>query len=125
MKVREEPVTLWTIEMLPAGRFESCARNRVGRSSVVSFSFSSTSRSLRRRGGGEDAGVDSLVALAAARRHDHVHRRAESLVVLDAGVVERQAGGIGAEPLPILHLPLVAALGDLRFQSISGIGWTV
>ncbi len=47
MKVRDEPVTLWTMEMLPASRLESCARKSVGRSSVVSFSLSSTSRSLR------------------------------------------------------------------------------
>ncbi len=31
MKVRDEPVTPCTIEMLPASRFESCARNSVGR----------------------------------------------------------------------------------------------
>ncbi len=42
MKVRDEPATPCTIEMLPASRLDSCARNRVGRKSLVSRSFSST-----------------------------------------------------------------------------------
>ncbi len=62
----------------------------------------------------EDGRIDRLVALAAACRDHHVHGRAERLVGLDRRVVERQAGRIGAEPLPGLHLPLVAALGDLQ-----------
>ena len=63
---------------------------------------------------GEDGGVDRLVALAAAGGHHHVHGRAELVIALDAGIVQRKAGGIGAESLPCLHLPLVAALGDLQ-----------
>jgi len=39
MKVREEPTTPWTIEMLPASRFESWARNSVGRSPSISRAF--------------------------------------------------------------------------------------
>ena len=35
MKVRDEPVTPWTIEMLPASRFESWARNSVGLRSLI------------------------------------------------------------------------------------------
>ena len=113
MKVREEPVTLWTIEMLPASRFDSWARNSVGRSSVVSFSLSSTSGSLRLRRFLDDHRVDGLVAFAAAGGDDHVHRRAGGGVVLQPGVVERQARGEDAEPLPVFHLALVAAARDL------------
>ena len=43
MKVRDDPVTPCTIAMLPANRFESCARNSVGRRSFIS-------RSLRKPG---------------------------------------------------------------------------
>src|SRR5438874_577877 len=43
MKVRDEPVTPCTIAMLPAKRFESCAKNSVGRRSFIS-------RSLRKPG---------------------------------------------------------------------------
>ncbi len=39
MKVREEPVTPCTMEMLPASRLESCARNSVGRRSLISRSL--------------------------------------------------------------------------------------
>ena len=52
MKVRDEPVTPCTIEMLPASRLESCARNSVGRRSLIS-------RSLRKASG--------FVGLAACR----------------------------------------------------------
>ena len=44
MKVRDEPVTLWTMEMLPATRLGSCARKSVGRRSL-------DSRSLRNSAG--------------------------------------------------------------------------
>ena len=45
----------------------------------------------------------------------------------DAGIFQRQAGGIDAEPLPRLHLALVGALGDLlveieRHHRVDGIG---
>ena len=43
MKVRDEPVTPCTIEMLPASRLESCARNRVGRRSLISRSLTKAS----------------------------------------------------------------------------------
>ena len=92
MKVRDEPVTLWTMEILPASRLESCARNSVGLSSVVSFSLSRMPRSVRVERGGEDRRVDRLVALAAGRRHHHVHGRAERVVALHARIVERQPG---------------------------------
>ncbi len=78
-------------------------------------------------GRGENVGVDRLVALAAAGSHHHVHGRAEIVIALDAGVVQRHAGGVGAEPLPGFHLPLVAALGDLQVpvdlrQRVDGVG---
>ena len=44
------------------------------------------------RRSGEDRRVDRLVALAAGRRHHHVHGRAERVVALHARVVERQPG---------------------------------
>ena len=44
MKVREEPVTPCTIEMLPASRLDDCARNSVGRRSLISRSFTKRSR---------------------------------------------------------------------------------
>ena len=84
MKVREEPVTPCTIEMLPASRLESCARNSVGRRSLIS-------RSLRKASGfgglahaGEDRAVDRDVALAAAGGDDHVHAREQLGIALDA-----------------------------------------
>ncbi len=79
MKVREEPVTLWTIEMLPASRLESRARNRVGRRSVVSFVEQNVAVVARRRGRGCVASTASS-CFAAARRHNHVHGGAERLV---------------------------------------------
>ena len=39
MKVRDEPITPCTIEMLPASRLDSCARNNVGRRSASKCSF--------------------------------------------------------------------------------------
>ena len=42
MKVREAPVTPWTMEMLPASRFESWARKRVGRRSPIRRSLRKT-----------------------------------------------------------------------------------
>ena len=39
IKVREEPTTPCTIEMLPASRLESCARNRVGRRPLIRCSL--------------------------------------------------------------------------------------
>ena len=114
MKVREEPVTLWTIEMLPASRLESCARNSVGRSSVVSFSLSSTPRSVRLA---EAARIDVSTASsrsppAAATTMSMVEQSASSPFMRASS--SARPGGIGAEPLPGFHLALVAALGDLQ-----------
>ena len=39
MKVREEPMTPCTMEILPASRLDSCARNNVGRRSPSKCSF--------------------------------------------------------------------------------------
>ncbi len=62
MNVREEPVTPCTIEMLPATRFESCARNNVGRRSFISRSLRKASgRSLLRN-------PDRIIASTAASR---------------------------------------------------------
>jgi hypothetical protein len=40
LKVRDDLDTPWTIDMLPASRLDSCARNRVGRRSFISRSLS-------------------------------------------------------------------------------------
>lgn len=61
----------------------------------------------------DDERVDIDVALAAAGRDDHVHAAAGFETVLETSVVERQAGSENAETLPVLHLPLVAALRNL------------
>ena len=116
MNVRDEPVTLWTIEMLPATRFGSCARKSVGRRSLER-------RSLRNDagvGGGlqavEDGGIGRHVALAAVGGNNGVRVRKDVEIAGDAGVGEREARGIGAEPLPRLHLPLVRFLRNLRVE---------
>lgn len=75
----------------------------------------------------QDVVVDSHVALAAAGCHHHIHGGTQSFVGLDAGIVQGQAGHIGAQPLPGFHLTLVAALGDLQVpvdlgQGMDGVG---
>ena len=62
---------------------------------------------------GQDLSVDSVVALAAARRDDEVHAPLQRYVGLRAGGLEREPGGVDAEALPGLHLPLVRLLRDL------------
>ena len=74
--------------------------------------------------GGEDRLVGGVVALAAAGRDDHVHALEQVGVALDPGGVQREAGGVHADALPGLHLPLVAALGDLLVQVERTIGCT-
>ncbi len=85
MKVRDEPVTPCTIEMLPASRFESCARNSVGRRSLISRSLRNASGSAALSHAGQDRAVDRHVALAAAGGDDHVGAREDVGVALDAG----------------------------------------
>ena len=117
MKVREEPVTPCTIEMLPASRFESCARNSVGRRSLISRFVEEGARIARPRSRPDRiVGIDRLVALAAAGGDDHVHARQQLGIALGAGAVEREAGRIGADPLPGFHLALVALLRDLLVE---------
>jgi hypothetical protein len=67
-------VTPCTIEMLPAIRFASCARNRVGRKSFNSRWFSRP-RDFPPGAARRDAQIDIGVALAGARGDDHVHLR--------------------------------------------------
>ena len=113
MKVREAPVTPCTIEMLPASRFESCARKSVGRRSPIRRSLRNTPGFAACADVREDLAVDRVVALAAAGRDDQVHPALEGGVVFGAGGIEGEAGGVAAEPLPRLHLPLVGFLRDL------------
>ena len=71
-------------------------------------------RIWRARHTGQDRRVDGEVALAAAGGDDHVHVRQDLGLALDAGAVERKPGRIGADALPILHLPLIALFRDLE-----------
>src|SRR5258708_38744716 len=112
IKVRDDPDTPWTIDMLPASRLDSCARNRVGRRSFIS-------RSLPRpcvRTRGQNRGVDIEVALAAARSDDHVGPSQDFLVVLDARGIQGKTGCVGADALPRFHLALVALFRNLGVQ---------
>ena len=75
----------------------------------------------RRRGvalhaGGHDGAVDGDVALTAAGRDDHVGAAEDFGIALDAGGVEREACGVGADALPRLHLALIALLRDLLVE---------
>ncbi len=40
-------------------------------------------------------------------------RAAGFRIILEAGIIEGQAGCKDADALPVFHLPLIAALGDL------------
>ena len=62
----------------------------------------------------DDHRIDGDIALAATGGDDHVHRAAKLGIVLQPGIVERKTGGENAEALPVFHLPLIAALRDLR-----------
>ena len=59
MKVREEPTTPCTSEILPASRFGSCARNSVGRRSLIS-------RSLRKAPGSSALRMPAMIAVSTA-----------------------------------------------------------
>ena len=61
--------------------------------------------------------VDREIALAAAGGDDHVHPPEDFLVALDAGGIQRQPGGIGADALPGFHLALVALFRDLGVEA--------
>ena len=43
-------------------------------------------------------------------------RAEDFLVALDAGRIQREPGGIGADALPGFHLTLIALFGDLRVE---------
>ena len=75
MKVRDEPTTPCTMEILPASRLESCARNRVGRRSLISRSFSSAAGSARGGQRRQDRLVHRRISLATASGDDHVGAR--------------------------------------------------
>ncbi len=68
---------------------------------------------------GQNILVDRDVALAAASGYHQVHGGDQLLVALHAGIFQRKPGRIGAEPLPVFHLALVAALRDL-FRPVHG-----
>ena len=60
---------------------------------------------------GHDRGIDRDVALAAAGGNDHVGVVEQFGIAGNAGIGERHARGIDADPLPGLHLPLIALFG--------------
>ena len=66
---------------------------------------------------GEDRIVGGDVALAAAGGDDHVGAVEQIRLAGDAGVAERQAGRIGADALPRLHLALIGLLRDLLVEA--------
>ena len=70
--------------------------------------------------GVQDRCVDREVALAAAGGDDHVHPAEDFLVALDAGRIQRQPGGIGADALPGFHLALVALFRNLGVERDRG-----
>ena len=116
-KVRDEPVTLWTIEMLPASEIGELGEEE-RRAEVVGEAL--VEELLRRRRASPSP--SRIVASTAKSRSPPLAAttmwvRAEDVDVAgDAGIVEREAGGIGADPLPVLHLALVAALRDLQVE---------
>ena len=84
--------------------------------SLISFSLSTASGFGRVRQRRQNGAVGRDVALAAAGRDDHVGARQNIRIALDAGRFEREAGGIGADPLPRLHLALIAFFRDLLVE---------
>ena len=66
--------------------------------------------------GVQNGGVDREIALAAAGGDDHVHPPEDFLVALDAGGIQREPGGIGADALPGFHLALIALFRDLGVE---------
>ena len=75
----------------------------------------------------ENGGIDGEIPFAAARTDDDMGVRQDLGLARDAGVIEGKPGGIGAHPLPVLHLALVAPSRDLlveieRHQRVHEIG---
>jgi len=89
MKVRDEPVTPCTIEILPASRLERLRQERVGRRSS-SGAREKGLRIRRLRHSRQDRGVNRLIASPATGRNDHVHVCQELRLALGAGAVERK-----------------------------------
>ena len=117
MKVRDEPVTPCTIEILPAKQVRELRQEQRG-AEIVHQPFVEEGFRRRRAGqAGQDRGVGRDIALAAAGRDDHVGARENVRVALDARGVEREPRRIGADALPRLHLALVALLRDLACRN--------
>src|SRR5262249_40863989 len=57
--------------------------------------------------------IDRFIAFATAGADDHVHVREQIGVTFGTGTFERQSGRIGADPLPRLHLALIAFFRNL------------
>src|SRR5207249_8408455 len=60
--------------------------------------------------------VHREIAFAATGGDNHVHPSEDFLVAFNAGRIQRQPGGIGADALPGFHLALIAFLWDLRVK---------
>ena len=125
MKVREEPVTLWTMEMLPASKLDKLRQKQRGAQFCCQLFIEHDVAVIAGARGIEDLRIDSHITLAAAGSDDHVHRGGQFLIFADACVLKGKACSVGAEALPWLHLALLLARAPSGFQSMSaGKGWT-
>ena len=113
MNVRDEPVTPCTMEMLPASRLESWARNSVGRRSLIS-------RSLRKAPGSSTfPRLERMVPSTAMSRSPPPAATIMSMrpssfgIALHARIGQREPRRISSDALPRLHLPLITFLGNL------------
>src|SRR5450631_634117 len=67
--------------------------------------------------GVENCQIDRNIAFAAAGRDDHVHPAEDFLIALETRGFQRQPRGIGADPLPVFHLALIAFFRDLGVEA--------
>ena len=65
---------------------------------------------------GEDAAIGLNVTFATGGRDDQIGAVEQIGFAGDAGVAERETGGVDADPLPHLHLPLIAFLRYLLVE---------
>ena len=117
MKVRDEPVTPWTMAILPARRLDSCARKSVGRRSFISRSLRKPGAELPLASAFRIPESTDKVAFAATGGDDHVHPPQDIRVAFDTGGIERQSCGVGSDALPGFHLALIALFRDLRVEA--------
>ena len=64
----------------------------------------------------QNVAVHREIAFATTGGDNHVHPSEDLLVAFNAGRIQREPGGVGADALPAFHLALIAFLGDLRVK---------